>query len=1312
MNYLDKNTKRHQLLQIFIAILGILGSVLANPSGIPLPPCIHGPAGYAYPPPVVKLSVSPAVNAYAEHGKLQFSSSGSSYESTNLLKPSVTYAGEAGITYAEKSPASKYAAVVPSGIEFNKVVVPTISKSITQISNAYLPAAAPLISKIETYKAPAVKYTHTSPSISKIETYSSSYSDGYSSGYSVPAVGKLSTISTGANHALFTSSDLSGKGALSYAPTYSKISLDEGLSKYGSYGALSHQHVSKPIISSSYVQPVAKVSYAAPIISKVESYAAPTITQYSSSSDIGTSKYVSSGAVSHQHVSKPVTSAYVAPAVLKAAYVAPAVVKTAYVAPAVAKLQSYAAPAVTHYASGPLLPKVSVLSESSSHYGESAKYSSSGAVSHQYVSKPVESKAYITPAVAKVAYTAPAVTKVESYATPVVEQYSSGPALAKIETVGKYSSAGAVSHQYVSKPVISTPVVEKVAYAAPVAAKVETYAAPVVTQYSSIPAVTKFEKYSSSGAVSHQHVSKPIVSAAYLAPAIAKVEQTAPAIALSDYSSHSGASGAKYSSAGAVSHQYVSKPLVSLPVVEKVAYAAPVAAKVETYAAPVVTQYSSIPAVTKFEKYSSSGAVSHQHVSKPIVSAAYLAPAIAKVEQTAPAIVLSDYSSHSGASGAKYSSAGAVSHQYVSKPLVSLPVVEKVAYAAPAVAKLESYAAPAITHYSSGPAIAKVEKYSSSGAISHQYVSKPVVSAAYAAPAVAKLEYAAPAIAKVESYSSGPLVSKISTISDSSSHSGGSYAKYSSSGAISHQYVSKPVLSAAYVAPTVAKVAYAAPAIAKVESYAAPEVTHYSSGPLLSKVSTLSDSSSHSGESITKYGSAGAVSHQYVSKPIVSSTYSGSTIAKGAVYAVPTIAKVESYSSGPLVSKISTLSDSTSHYSGGSAKYSSSGATSHQYISRPIIAKEIYEAPTLTKVESYDAPAITHYSSGPAIAKISTISDSSLHSGASLSKYSSSGAVSHQYVSKPLASAAYIAPAVQKVAYTAPVVAKVESYSTPIVSHYGSAGAEISKISSGGAVSHQHVSKPVVSIGYAAPAVAKLAYTAPSLTQYSTGPAITKIDTSLHSGIENLKYTTGGAISHQYVSKPNTLLSGGLLSEGNGKLGLESGKLLSSSGSHGSYYGTLAVQHQGGHTGYGQLTPIHDFSHGFGGLGSHGADYYRYAPGITTVGGHHTSFIQERPNPAHTLIKSVSDKHLEYFNLHPRYAFEYNVNDIHTGDIKHQKEVRDGDVVQGEYSLVEPDGNVRTVKYYADWETGFHAEVINSRDAAKKNIAKRNSNKS
>lgn len=32
-------------------------------------------------------------------------------------------------------------------------------------------------------------------------------------------------------------------------------------------------------------------------------------------------------------------------------------------------------------------------------------------------------------------------------------------------------------------------------------------------------------------------------------------------------------------------------------------------------------------------------------------------------------------------------------------------------------------------------------------------------------------------------------------------------------------------------------------------------------------------------------------------------------------------------------------------------------------------------------------------------------------------------------------------------------------------------------------------------------------------------------------------------------------------------------------------------------------------------------------------------------------------------------------------------------MVKGQYSLVEPDGSVRIVDYYADWDTGFHATV-------------------
>lgn len=60
---------------------------------------------------------------------------------------------------------------------------------------------------------------------------------------------------------------------------------------------------------------------------------------------------------------------------------------------------------------------------------------------------------------------------------------------------------------------------------------------------------------------------------------------------------------------------------------------------------------------------------------------------------------------------------------------------------------------------------------------------------------------------------------------------------------------------------------------------------------------------------------------------------------------------------------------------------------------------------------------------------------------------------------------------------------------------------------------------------------------------------------------------------------------------------------------------------------------------------------------------------------------------------YPKYSFSYGVKDPHTGDIKSQAEERDGDVVKGQYSLVEPDGSVRTVDYNADDHNGFNAVV-------------------
>lgn len=46
-----------------------------------------------------------------------------------------------------------------------------------------------------------------------------------------------------------------------------------------------------------------------------------------------------------------------------------------------------------------------------------------------------------------------------------------------------------------------------------------------------------------------------------------------------------------------------------------------------------------------------------------------------------------------------------------------------------------------------------------------------------------------------------------------------------------------------------------------------------------------------------------------------------------------------------------------------------------------------------------------------------------------------------------------------------------------------------------------------------------------------------------------------------------------------------------------------------------------------------------------------------------------------------------------TGDQKSQHEVRDGGVVKGSYSVVEPDGSVRVVDYAADDVNGFNAVV-------------------
>ncbi|XP_023179181.2 uncharacterized protein LOC111605080 [Drosophila hydei] len=77
------------------------------------------------------------------------------------------------------------------------------------------------------------------------------------------------------------------------------------------------------------------------------------------------------------------------------------------------------------------------------------------------------------------------------------------------------------------------------------------------------------------------------------------------------------------------------------------------------------------------------------------------------------------------------------------------------------------------------------------------------------------------------------------------------------------------------------------------------------------------------------------------------------------------------------------------------------------------------------------------------------------------------------------------------------------------------------------------------------------------------------------------------------------------------------------------------------------------------------------------------------------VVVADDDEMIEYAPQfeHPEYAFSYGVKDLHTGDVKSQWESRDGDGVKGHYSILEPDGSIRTVHYTADAKKGFNAIV-------------------
>ncbi|KAJ8945706.1 hypothetical protein NQ318_012425 [Aromia moschata] len=69
------------------------------------------------------------------------------------------------------------------------------------------------------------------------------------------------------------------------------------------------------------------------------------------------------------------------------------------------------------------------------------------------------------------------------------------------------------------------------------------------------------------------------------------------------------------------------------------------------------------------------------------------------------------------------------------------------------------------------------------------------------------------------------------------------------------------------------------------------------------------------------------------------------------------------------------------------------------------------------------------------------------------------------------------------------------------------------------------------------------------------------------------------------------------------------------------------------------------------------------------------------------------DKEDPYGEAPAQYQFEYGVVSPLTGDVKAQREQRDGKQVDGEYTLRESDGTTRLVQYKSTPHTGFEAIV-------------------
>lgn len=93
------------------------------------------------------------------------------------------------------------------------------------------------------------------------------------------------------------------------------------------------------------------------------------------------------------------------------------------------------------------------------------------------------------------------------------------------------------------------------------------------------------------------------------------------------------------------------------------------------------------------------------------------------------------------------------------------------------------------------------------------------------------------------------------------------------------------------------------------------------------------------------------------------------------------------------------------------------------------------------------------------------------------------------------------------------------------------------------------------------------------------------------------------------------------------------------------------------------------------------------------VGYSYAKFTGPVSGPSHPIEISDGHDHVVDYVSKPDYHFSYGVDDPHSDVKQSRSEHRDGDIVVGEYSVQQPDGKVRLVKYTADPKSGFNAQV-------------------